>query len=482
MRSMKIALAAAGLSVVVCGQAWADDASEKALAKKVEELQKQLDEVSKRVGDGSNRQGDELEQRIAELEKVTKKDADGMFGYWKNGTKFATADNAFTFQVFGRIQLDFEGWAREEEVTEALGPTVFGEEFRRARIGVGGKMYKNIEYKAEYDFGNGTGVADFDDVYMQLNDAFCGSLGSPISVRVGHFDEPMGLDHVTSSKYTTFTERSLLETFNPARNTGIMVFGSAMETRLGWYAGWFRDANNQGNDTGNTHYGEENYTGRVTYRPYVNEDGSQFVHIGASGSYRNPSNEMVQYRSRPEVHQGPFFVDTGTLPGIDHGTLFGLEAACVFGAFHAQAEMNMPSLTGGEYKDSAGAFHDQEDLSFRAESVQVGYFLTGEQREWDVPMSRFDRIKVKKNYGPKGWGAWEVAARWSHIDLNDGDLESTQDPTTHKFSAGGEMTDYTFGINWYLNPQTKVMFDIVHVERDDLSDIDTVVVSFRIDF
>lgn len=470
MRSINIALAAAGLSIAWCGQAWADDAAQQALEKKVEELQKQLDDVNRRLGDGSNRSNDELEQRVAELEKVTKKDQDGMFGYWKNGVRLETVDGAFKMRIFGRIQEDFQFWRSQDDVTKELGPTIGGEEFRRARLGVSGTMYKNVEYKAEYDFASsGNGTADFADVYMQLNDAFCGAMGSPVNVRVGHFDEPMGLDHVTSSKYTTFTERSLLETFVPARNAGIMVFGQAMENRMAWFGGWFRDANNNGNDTGNTHYGEENWTGRVTYRPFVSEDGTTFVHVGISGSYRNPSNETVQYKSRPEVHQGPVFVDTGAMPGVADLWIIGLEAAAVAGPFHCQAEWMQPNLTGAPYK-SGTVSKTQDDHTFDAMSIQAGYFITGENREYDVPMGRFDRIKVKKNYGTDGWGAWEVAARYSHLDLNDGGI------------TGKKLTDWTFGVNWYLNSQTKVMFDLVHAERQDLPSINTVVVSFRIDF
>jgi len=46
-----------------------------------------------------------------------------------------------------------------------------------------------------------------------------------------------------------------------------------------------------------------------------------------------------------------------------------------------------------------------------------------------------------------------VALRYSNIDLNDGD------PTGA--ANGGEMDDITFGVNWYLNPQSRVMFNYV---------------------
>jgi phosphate-selective porin OprO/OprP len=472
-----IALTATVLSVAWCGQAWADETSEKALKDQVEALKRQVDDLTKRIGDGSSRSNDELEMRIADLEKVTYKDKDGMFARWSNGLRMDTVDGAFSFKIFGRIQQDFYGWRSEDEVTEALGDTIGGSDFRRARLGVSGKIYKNIEFKAEYDFAGGS--ANFQDVYMQLNDALCGGGGiPPVQVRVGHFDEPFGLDRLTSSKYTTFTERSFCEVFAPQRNSGIMVLGQALESRLAWFLGYFRDADNFGNDNGNAQYGEHNITARVAGRPWVNEEGTSWVHLGGAISRRQPSNENVRYSARPEIRQGPLFVDTGTIPGNTDALLFDLEAAANFGPFHAQVEYVQSELHGSDY----GVNLSSEDHTFSAASAQAGFFITGENREYDAVGARWDRVKVKRNYGKEGWGALEVALRYSIIDLNDGDIDSVQDPSDSSLSAGGEMSDWTFAINWYLNPHTRVMFDVVRADRDDLPEIWAGVVSFRIDF
>ena len=47
-------------------------------------------------------------------------------------------------------------------------------------------------------------------------------------------------------------------------------------------------------------------------------------------------------------------------------------------------------------------------------------------------------------------GAWEIAGRFSYLDLND------------KAIQGGTITDYTAGLNWYLNPYTKLMLNDVY--------------------
>jgi phosphate-selective porin OprO/OprP len=242
---------------------------------------------------------------------------------------------------------------------------------------------------------------------------------------------------------------------------------------MAWFAGGFRDANGFGDDTGNDNVGEHNLTGRVTGRPYVSESGTEYVHLGISGSMRNPSNETVQYSSRPEVHTGPKFVDTGAIADIDSVFQWGLEAAGVMGPLSLQAEMLTSDLSGK---------NGQDDLTFNAMSAQVSYFLTGENREYDVPMARFDRVKVRKNYGSDGFGAWEVALRYSKLDLSDGNLDGHFDPSSGKYTAGGELTDWTLGLNWYLNPNTRVMFDVTQADRDGLDSIMAFTVRFAIDF
>ena len=51
-----------------------------------------------------------------------------------------------------------------------------------------------------------------------------------------------------------------------------------------------------------------------------------------------------------------------------------------------------------------------------------------------------------------GRGAWEVAYRFSYIDMLD-DLT---------VKGAGLATDHTFGVNWYLNPYTRLMLNYVH--------------------
>ena len=85
-------------------------------------------------------------------------------------------------------------------------------------------------------------------------------------------------------------------------------------------------------------------------------------------------------------------------------------------------------------------------------------------------------MKPKKPLDMKGEGsgAVELAVRYAKIDL---DSEGIQ---------GGVGSDVTFGVNWYLNPNARVMLNYVthHVRwNSDLDgDVNSVAVRFQINF
>ncbi len=78
---------------------------------------------------------------------------------------------------------------------------------------------------------------------------------------------------------------------------------------------------------------------------------------------------------------------------------------------------------------------------------QISYFLTGERRTYKNSLSGFGSVKPNNNYGENGWGAIELAVRLSSMDL-----------TT---ANAGTLEDITVGINWYLNPNTRVILNYV---------------------
>ncbi|MHC4380867.1 MAG: porin, partial [Planctomycetota bacterium] len=138
-----------------------------------------------------------------------------------------------TLEIGGRFMEDFGLYTGGERTEAALGlPFDDGAEVRAARIRVFGDLAEDIGYKMEYDWSGG--AASLEDAYLQFRP------DRTSSILVGHQDEPFGLDHLTSTRFVTFLERSSpIRTFAPDHNMGITYWGHRDAWTLG--GGVFRE-------------------------------------------------------------------------------------------------------------------------------------------------------------------------------------------------------------------------------------------------
>ena len=352
--------------------------------------------------------------------------------YWKDGIRMETRDKKFKLKFGGRLMVDY-GWIDGSGIEKDLGVDLEdGVEIRRARLYVAGDWYKDLAFKLQFDFAGGD--ADMKDAYLKFKNVPW--LGN---VYVGHVKEPFSLEELPSSKYIPFLERALPNVFVPGRNVGVMAQNHAFNKRATWAAGVFRDTDDFGNgqaDGGNAY----NLTARGTWVPLYEDKGRRVVHLGTAFSLRHPE-DPVRYRQRPEAHFTERFTDTGEF-GAEWLHVFGAEAAWVHGPFSLQ----------GEYITVAVDAPEINNACFFGTYVQASYFLTGENRVYDTKTGVFKRVKPKRNFREDGGlGAWEVAGRWSHLDLTDGQTAST----------ARRMNNYTLGLNWHLNPNVRFMWNYI---------------------
>ena len=180
-------------------------------SKRIERLEKRLETMEKR---------EKTRYRKGEKEIIT---------YYKNGFKMRTRDNQFKFQVGGRIMHDWGFFNESNTFESAFGQQENGARFRRVRLFMAGILYNTVKFKWDIDVDGGANGVTFKDMYIGL--AHIPILGN---FQVGHFKRPASIDSVTSSKYLTFIERSLTNTFFKTRNTGFAFFNHALGKKLTW--------------------------------------------------------------------------------------------------------------------------------------------------------------------------------------------------------------------------------------------------------
>jgi phosphate-selective porin OprO and OprP len=387
---------------------------------------------------------------------------DSLRAYFKNGFNLETADGNFRLTAGALTQVDWNvsdpGSAVKQQFH--LSGTSTGVEFRRARLYLAGLVYGNIDFKFEYDFAETSGGQPaFKDVYIGMSKI-------PVLqyLRVGHFKEPFSLEEITPDTYTTFQERSTMNTFDqPDRNTGVAAYQTFFDQRMTSAAGGFRVTDNFGDGFGsNSPY---DIAARLTGLPMY-DAGKSLIHLGFSYAhkFRHDMKDPINFASRPEAHLFPVnLVSTGNLTGGDADQL-NPEVAFVSGPFSAQAE----------YTWALVQQVNQSDPTFDGGYVEASYFLTGESRAsfYNMRNGAFDRVIPLNNFSIDGahLGAWQVAARFSRLELSSAAVH------------GGALDDVTAGVNWYLNPITKITTNYVWAHRESLDDSNIVEGRFQLAF
>lgn len=345
----------------------------------------------------------------------------------EGGLEVSTFDGQYSFELSGRILYDYTLFSEDKNV---LGND---SSLRKAYLGVEGKIDYDWGYELTIDFAGGE--ADIKDAYI----SYLGQTGW--LWKFGHVKEPFSLSELTSSKYSTFLERPMLTEFSPGRSLGVntITYGShwtlaASLTSETW--------DNDPDDEGSEGWGS---TIRSTYAPWHTD--TQALHFGVALSYRETDDEQkVKFDTRPETkNTGIKFLNTGKIKQVDNITRMGLETAWVEGPFSAQAEYVFAELER----------QIEENLSFSGWYVTASWMVTGESRDYKFKKGSFGRMKP---YSP--FGAWEVALRYSALDLNDKDI------------TGGSGNISTIGINWYVNERIRTMLNYAIVDNDEFADDD----------
>ena len=356
-----------------------------------------------------------------------------------------------TFRLRGRIDTDAI-WSTQSPANKAT----FGDlqdvvGLRRARIGAEGQLGSDSRYLAEIDLAPGIVVPR--DVYLALGNRQQSGEG-----QFGHFREPFSLEGGTSARYFAFMERSPVNLLDPARNWGLGFFRENLDANSSLALGVFH----AGTDAGDFQGGDGStvgFTGRLTTALVNERNGERLLHLGIALSERLPESGVILINQQPRT---PLLDlgDSSTTPFVpviripaSFQQIINLQFAAANGPLWTQAEWygSLIDQTGGGL------------VFFRGSHVDCGWFITGEHRGYDSSNGTFGAIRVNRPWlrspadsdRPRGWGAWELTARFTYLDFFDRDTP----PGPSGQPIGIRLPQATFGLKWYLSDRVRLILN-----------------------
>lgn len=472
-------LAAVGASWI----ALASVAAAQQAAQPVDERERRIQELEQRLADIETQLSDLKASASADVAEVRRVATEQPVVTVANGRPtVASANGDFRFALRGLVQYDYAHYEQDGALTPdnrrgdtaAASDLNSGGNFRRARIGFEGTAFRDWSYALIYELGGtGTEGSQVTQAYLEYAGYKPWETAAPLRFRVGAWATPTGLEDATSNTESLFLER-------PAAAELVRgIAGGDGRTGVGVFANgdrWYWSGVLTGATVANTGEFDEQtgFLGRVAFLPVRGENYG--VHLGANVTSvleladtdaSAVEQQRIRLRERPELRNDTTrFVDTGNLLAEDV-LAYGLEAGGFWNNLYAAAEIYQIDVS----RTGAGVV----DPEFGGWYVQGAWTFTGERRRWNAANGGFQGIRPTNNFNPSEnqWGAWELAARYSVLDLNFHEGAQGTAPIAGNSVRGGEQTISSLGLNWYPNNTVRFLLDYQWVEIDRLDPEDS---------
>ena len=355
---------------------------------------------------------------------------------WDRGSpELVSRDGNYSFRPRIRMFTDFGSTSGSSSSARNL----TGTEQRLFDLGFEGRIGPEFSYLYEAGFG---------DNRLTVKNAFVAwtrALDSRhlLEFTVGNRVTGRTMDGSTSINDIHFMERNVVASSTQPQKG---FYGLGFRGRIygpDWHVA-FEVAGNDVNSLGNAD-DSTTYSIRTHWNPLKTR--TALVHLGA-WAYHEDISPAVTTTQRNIFIGGhvpdALMVQSGTIAAPRKGTGAGVEAAGILKSIWIAGEY------GGRNVDAA------TDVRFRAGSVSAGWFITGETVAYADKIGIWGRQQVLRPVGRGGWGAIELLSRYEKVTLRNGLL-------------GGEGDALTFGANWFLNPNVRLMGNYIFWKTDNAS-------------
>jgi len=422
-----------------------------------------------------------------------------------NGFSFGSADGKNEVKIRGLLQADHRHFSdgandvrgRSNERAGILDANGFHDAedsslLRRVRPTIEGKVAGKYGFRFTPEFAGGSASAV--DAYVEAN------LTPEFKIRAGKQKSIVGLERLQGGGDLKFIERSYVtNAILPNRDLGITVSGDLFGNKLNYGVGIVNGVADGGNiSTGTEYNGEREYTARIFATPFIDSDSALAgLGFGIGGTWTDYTGEknlnFTDTSAADATRNGlPSYVTEGqqtffryTSNAIADGKRLRWSPQANYyngplGVIAEYAKVSQDvSLASGGSPAAGGAGTatvitpgTHKSLKHDAWGVGVSYLLTGE----DVS---FKGVKPKQDFDldKGGWGAWELVARYSEINLDEdtfknaaGQYGAEGSGISNTFSdltkSAKSAETWTLGVNWYLNSNAKLSLNYARTTFD----------------
>lgn len=353
----------------------------------------------------------------------------------KDGFSIKSPDDNFKLKIRGLLQADARIFLDDKKDTGNTDNFLV----RRVRPIFEGTVARDFDFYLMPDFGSGTN---------QLVDAWIEFKYFPkTKLKGGKFKAPFGLERLQSDAAANFIEVGLPSNLAPNRDVGFQLSGDVLNDKLNYAVGVFDGTVDLGSvDTDNNN--DKDLVARVFAHPFKGTDGVlSGLGVGFAATHgHKEGTTLPTYKSTGQASIFTYSVAGVSADGphkrLSPQLYFYRNSFGLIGEY-ISSEQQLARLSGTTLL--------KEKFNNTAWQISSTYVLTGEN-------ASYKGVTPRRPFDPKegGWGAWEVAARYGVLDIDDDAFSlNFASPSSQVSKANA----WGLGLNWYLNKNVRTSLD-----------------------
>ena len=392
----------------------------------------------------------------------------------------ATADGRASLAIGGFTQFDMGGYLQHVNQNTQFPHLNNGVNLRRGRLYFIGK-FDDFRFNITPEFGD---RPDGAPTLFEANFNYTGI--KPLTFTVGYFHPFVALDDATFPGNTLFLERPSIVNIERSVAAGISRASlGANAITEDYFAAAYLTGPLYGAQRPTLLNGQQiGAVGRFAARPYYDKDWN--LHAEFSGQVAFHPNVIAN--GTPGVSRTTLtFADEPELeidfnPLVSTGPLSAKSANAYGGALGASWRNFL--LAGEFYQigvdQSKLPGMPSPSLGFNGGYVDAAWVITGEPIPYDFTRAAWSRPKVDRPFSLSdgGIGAWEIAARYSTVDLNSHVVPGVPQSVTGGI-FGGRQQILGLALSWYPNDWLRFILQFQHGDVNKLNSAGTAQIGQR---